>query len=255
MWAQVICEWKCIKASKQLQNRTHVASCLVADKRAVLDNQRAVTKVNGAALKQFDFPPHQLEDSSWSVIYLWGEKLQNSSVQSAHICLVLGTCCLVADKRAVEDLQINILVSINSSSLQGGCPTAPQFEDSSPNVILSLTARIIKAHLALGTFVAVKSAIVDSQSAVINVNGSSLYIKRFEFPPHHMQEMSWAFSCQTREKNKRKMLKLCSPRLLCCSQTWNHKSWVWQNQLKGSKGHRHLLQWRLPTSWVCHRRT
>ena len=56
---------------KQLRNRTHVAkliSCLVADKRAVSDNQRTATSnVNGATLKQFDFPPHQLEDSSRNV--------------------------------------------------------------------------------------------------------------------------------------------------------------------------------------------
>ena len=36
---------------KMLENYTYIVSCLVADKRAVLDNQRASDNVNGAALK------------------------------------------------------------------------------------------------------------------------------------------------------------------------------------------------------------
>ena len=62
--------------------------------------------------------------------------------------------------------------------------------------VLTLTEQENKAqtstHVISGCFIALKCAVLDNQSAAVDINCSSL--KQFEFPPRHIQEMSRGFS-------------------------------------------------------------
>jgi len=160
------------------RNHTHIGmgpSCLVADKRAVSDNQRTAAYVNGAALKLSCMcrpaTCRKCQEVSPS-------QQSSNSRNSTHRAILAG--CLVADERAGMNLNFAACASsINSSSL---VPIDAPITYSRKSWFRENSRKQKNIHSHISGSVALKRARLNCQSARNDADCSSL--KQFQFPAH-----------------------------------------------------------------------